>query len=181
MDKRCGAPRLAGPSLSWVKLARDQRLLRFILVAFFKSKSSFDLDSEEGRTGQCLRRRHNRSCSVSGLPCGSWTVSSAAWTSDRKSGLQALRSRLASATVRYRIRYSHRSGWEIAAIQQSLHRASGRCCVFELREPHPQNLLRAHLAVAVFFDEDELLRIGQTGRKHHFPPGFQLMNQRWRN
>jgi hypothetical protein len=30
----------------------------------------------------------------------------------------------------------------------------------------------------VFFDKDELLRIGQAGRNHHFSTGFQLVDQR---
>src|SRR5262249_57878071 len=50
--------------------------------------------------------------------------------------------------------------------------------LLELREPHLQNFLRRHLAVAVFFDEDELLGIGEAGRNDHFPASFQLMNQR---
>src|SRR5260370_37228520 len=55
---------------------------------------------------------------------------------------------------------------------------SGRFGVLELREPHLQNLPHRHPAVAVFFDEDELLRIGQTGRNHHFSTSFQLVDQR---
>src|SRR5438874_3385297 len=50
--------------------------------------------------------------------------------------------------------------------------------VFELRESHRQYLPRRHSAVAVFFDEDELLRIRQTGRNHHFSTSLQLVHQR---
>jgi hypothetical protein len=56
--------------------------------------------------------------------------------------------------------------------------ASARFGILELREPHLQNLPRGHPAVAVFFDADELLRIGQSGRNHHFSTSFQLMDQR---
>jgi hypothetical protein len=47
--------------------------------------------------------------------------------------------------------------------QRSLRGASAQFGVLKLREPHLQNLHRRHPAVAVFFDEDELLRIGQAG------------------
>ena len=56
-----------------------------------------------------------------------------------------------------------------------------RIGVLELREPHLQNLLRRHPPAAVFFEEDELLRIGQAGRNDHFAAGFQLVDQRRRN
>jgi hypothetical protein len=54
---------------------------------------------------------------------------------------------------------------------------SARFRVLELREPHLQNLPRCYPAVAVFFDEDELLPIGQTGRNHHLSTSFQLVDQ----
>jgi hypothetical protein len=63
----------------------------------------------------------------------------------------------------------------------SLRRASARFGVLKLREPHLQNLPRRHPAVAMFFDKDELLRIGQAGRNHHFSTSLQLMDQRRRN
>ncbi len=49
--------------------------------------------------------------------------------------------------------------------------------ILELREPYRQNLFRRHSAVAVFFEDDELLRIGQAGRNDHFSTHFQLMDQ----
>jgi hypothetical protein len=67
--------------------------------------------------------------------------------------------------------------WSVITDQQSLCGASARFGVLELREPHLQNLPHRHPAVAVFFDEDELLRIGQTGRNHHFSTSFQLVDQ----
>src|SRR5256885_14803644 len=68
--------------------------------------------------------------------------------------------------------------WSVITDQQSLRGASAWFGVLELREPHLQNLPHRHPAVAVFFDEDELLRIGQTGRNHHFSTSFQLVDQR---
>jgi hypothetical protein len=56
--------------------------------------------------------------------------------------------------------------------QRSLRGASARFGVLELREPHPQNLPRRHLAVTVFFDEYELLRIGLPAGTTIFPPAF---------
>jgi hypothetical protein len=56
--------------------------------------------------------------------------------------------------------------------------ASVRFGVLKLREPYLQNLSHCHPAVAVFVDEQELLRIGQAGRNHHFPAIFQLIDQR---
>jgi hypothetical protein len=50
--------------------------------------------------------------------------------------------------------------------------ASVRFGVLKLREPYLQNLPHCHPAVAVFVDEQELLRIGQASRNHHFPPFF---------
>ena len=43
---------------------------------------------------------------------------------------------------------------------------SARFAAFELPEPHRQGLFRRHLAVAVFLDQDELLRGGQAGGDH---------------
>src|SRR3984893_11483294 len=57
---------------------------------------------------------------------------------------------------------------------------SSRFGILELREPYRQNLLRRHSAVAVFFEEDEPLRVRQAGRNDHFPTHFQLMDQRRR-
>jgi hypothetical protein len=65
--------------------------------------------------------------------------------------------------------------------QPSLRGASARFGVLELREPHLQNLPHRHPAVVVFFHENELLRIGQTGRNHHLSTSFQLVDQRWGN
>src|SRR5262245_64496097 len=64
-----------------------------------------------------------------------------------------------------------------ASFRQSVGR-DARFGLLELREPHLQNFLRRHLAVAVFLDEDELLGIGEAGRNDHFPASFQLMDQR---
>jgi hypothetical protein len=52
------------------------------------------------------------------------------------------------------------------------------CRVLELRKPYLQNLPRGHPAVAVLFDDEELLRIGQAGRNYHSSASFQLMDER---
>ena len=51
----------------------------------------------------------------------------------------------------------------------------------ELRESDGQNLFHRHSAVGELLGQNELLRIGQAGRYHHFPTRFQLMDQRRRN
>ena len=44
--------------------------------------------------------------------------------------------------------------------------------VLKLGKPHLQNLPRGYPAVAVLFDDEELLRIGQAGRNYPFSRQF---------
>src|SRR5262245_16261344 len=53
--------------------------------------------------------------------------------------------------------------------------------LFELREPHLQDLLLRHSPVAAFRDQNELLRVGQAGGNHHLPAGSELVEQGRRN
>src|ERR1700724_4869200 len=48
----------------------------------------------------------------------------------------------------------------------------------ELRESDGHNLFHRHSAVGELLGQNELLRIGQAGRYHHFPTRFQLVDQR---
>jgi hypothetical protein len=48
----------------------------------------------------------------------------------------------------------------------------------ELREADGQNLFHRHSAVGELLGQNELLRIGQVGRYHHFPTRRQLVDQR---
>ena len=50
-----------------------------------------------------------------------------------------------------------------------------------MREPDGHNLFHRHSAVGELLGHNELLRSGQTGRYHHFPTRFQLVDQRRRN
>ena len=50
-----------------------------------------------------------------------------------------------------------------------------------MRESDGQNLFHRHSAVGELLGQNELLRVGQAGRYHHFPTGFQLVDERRRN
>src|SRR5262249_36879710 len=56
-----------------------------------------------------------------------------------------------------------------------------RGCLLQLREAHPQNLFRSRPATLIFFDEKQLLRVGQASGNHHLAARPQLMKERRRN